>query len=46
MENNVNKIETKDKALRTQFLSLFLICDLREEKTFKAQNFLNVKFEI
>ena len=45
VENNVNKIEIKDKTLRTQFLSLFGICDLREEKTSKAQNFLNLKFK-
>ena len=45
VENNVNKIEIKEKTLRTQFLSIFLICDLREEKTYKAQNFLNLKFK-
>ena len=44
-KNNVNKIEIKDKTLRTQFFSIFLICDLRGEKTFKEQNFLNLKFE-
>ena len=45
VENNVNKIEIKDKTLRTQLLSLFGNCDLRGEKTSKAQNFLNLKFK-
>ena len=38
--NNDNKIGRKGKTLNTKFLSFFLICDLRKEKTFKGQKVL------
>ena len=45
VENNANRMEIKDKTLRTKFPSLFGIFDLRKQKTIKGKNILNLKIK-
>ena len=45
LENNDKIIERKHKFLRYKFISIFVICDLRNEKTIEGQIFYNQKFK-
>ena len=45
VENSYKIIEMKYKFLRTDFLSFFVIYDLRKQKTIKGQIFINLKLK-
>ena len=36
-ENNEKQIDSTRMALKTKFISFFVICDLRKQKTIKGQ---------
>ena len=45
VENNVNRMEIKEKTFCTKFPPILGICDLRKQKTIKGKNILNLKMK-